>query len=93
MGVKIKKTTALVFTSDLTFLSEAEEYQRQLDFLEVCLESVLCKMDYEGHLTAKREGAHKKKKVIQAHRSEDGRKCRGEVIFGQMLYLSVGVYG
>ena len=37
-----KKLQHWFFTSDLTFLSEAEEYQRQLDFLEVCLESVLC---------------------------------------------------
>lgn len=46
--VKIKETAALVFTSDLTFLSEAEEYQRQLDFfggmLGIC---PLLNVDYE----------------------------------------------
>ena len=79
-----KKLQHWFFTSDLTFLSEAEEYQRQLDFLEVCLESdPLLNVDYEGHLTA-REKVRTKKKVIQRISSEDGRKCRGRSgIFGK----------
>lgn len=41
--VKIKRNCSTGFLLlILLFLSEAEEYQRQLDFLEVCLESVLC---------------------------------------------------
>lgn len=86
--VKIKRNCSTGFLLlILLFLSEAEEYQRQLDFfggmLGIC---PLLNVDYEGHLTA-REKVRTKKKVIQRIVQKMEENAEGGLAYSGKCYI------
>ena len=80
-----KKLQHWFFTSDLTFFIRGGRVSKAAGFfggmLGIC---PLLNVDYEGH---RHEKNLAEEKGDSAHRSEDGRKCRGRSgIFKLMLY-------